>query len=317
MAAVDRFAYPVRHIADLAPPVAAALQATLLKDEAPRQIIFAPRQEHLVGRHPLQGWLSTRLPWQRTPDWVLALTDERLLLVTLPPTNTPPQVTATPLSCILWLELGTVLLVSWLEWCWAADGEPRRERVYFNTVGDVLFWKMLDAMRRTIITQAGFSQPAGKRPYEAFEGLPFKFKNLLPYRLLFPGEKVEALVFRPALWEQRLGVLRRQRAPAMALVLSPAHLLVAHDDRSNTGATHGLIARYCPRDRLRRCTLARPQDDLWLEVTLGVQAAEETLRLLFEPADELRLGRFLAKLPDLPDSTWTEPLMETLGRDAA
>ncbi len=70
------------------------------------------------------------------------------------------------------------------------------------------------------------------------------------------------------------------------VVLSPEHLLVAHDDVTNLRVAYGLIARYCPRSRLRRAMLERIQDDLWLTITVGVRDTEEMLRYRFAPEAE-------------------------------
>lgn len=296
MSDLERFAYAVKSIEELASPVGAALQAQLLPGEAVRQIIFAPRQNQLAARSRGKRWLKIGFFWQRTPNWVLALTEERLLVATIREAPDPPQVSVAPLADLLWLELGTILLYSWFEWAWTDAGQPQKQRVYFNTVSDALFWDMANAMRQTIIVRSGRALPAGPRHHEAFEGLPFKFKNLIPLRLLFPGEQVQAVAYQPAIWGRRLAVFRYQHAPTTVVVLTPHHLLVAQDDLANSRVAYGLIARYCPRDRLRQATLERVEDDLWLNVTLGQRQTEETMRLLFEPATEPALRTILAQL---------------------
>lgn len=296
MSSMERFAYLVKSIEDLAPPVGAALQAQLLPGEVVRQMIFAPRQSRLGARRGPGEWLGARLSEQWTPNSVLALTDERLLVAAIPEAPVPPQVTVTPLADLLWLELGTILLYSWVAWSWASAGRPQQQRVYFNTVRDDLFWDMVNAMRRTIIAQSGRPLPTGERHYEAFADLPFKFENLIPLKLLFPGEQPQAVVYQPAIWSRRLGVFRYQRAATTVAVLSPDHLLVAQDDLTSIHAAYGLITHYCPRNRLRKATLEREQDDLWLNVTLGLHETEESWRFLFEPATESALRALLAQL---------------------
>jgi hypothetical protein len=296
MSNIERFAYLVKSIEDLALPVGAALQAQLLPGEVVRQIIFAPRQNRLGARRGPGEWLAARLSEQWTPNSVLALTDERLLVAVIPEAPVPPQVTVTPLADLLWLELGTILLYSWVAWSWVSAGQPQQQRVYFNTVRDDLFWDMANAMRRTIIAQSGRPLPTGERHYEAFADLPFKFENLIPLKLLFPGEQPQAVVYQPAIWGRRWRVLRYQRAATTVAVLSSDHLLVAQDDLTSIHAAYGLITHYCPRNRLRKATLERVQDDLWLNVTLGLQETEESWRFLFEPAAESALRALLAQL---------------------
>jgi hypothetical protein len=296
MDSLERFAYAVKGIEDLAPPIEAALQAQLLPGEVVQQIIFAPRQDQLVARRRMASWPNIGFLWRQTPNWVLTLTGERLLVATIPEAPNPPQVTVTPLADLLWLELGTLLLSSWVAWTWASAGRPQQQRVYFNTVRDDLFWDMVNAVRRTIMAQTDLPRPARERHREAFEGLPFKFWNLIPRKLMFPDEQVQVLVYQPAIWSQRWRMFQRQRAATTAVVLSPAHLLIAKEDLSTDRTTYGLIARYCPRNRLRKVTLERVQDDLWLNVTVGVQETAETLRLLFEPSAEPALQTLVAQV---------------------
>lgn len=296
MSSIERFAYPVSNIEDLTPPVRTALKEVLLPDETIRQIIFAPRQSHLALQRGLLARLGAWLSEQGTPDWILALTEERLLLATVVDRARPPQVNATRLADLLWLELGTILLYSWFEWCWADQGRPARQKVYFNTVRDDLFWQLANAMRRTIIQQRGGPRPAEKHDNSVFAGLPFKFRNLIPLRLMFPDEPVQALIYQPAIWGRRLGVLRQQRAPTTVLVLSPDHLLIAQEDSSSLRFAYGLIARYCPRARLQGATLTHEGEDIWLEVTLIAGEASETLRLLCEPRAEPALRELFTKL---------------------
>ncbi len=292
MSTTERFASSVSRVEDLAPAAAAALQAYFLPEEVPRQIIFAPRQSRLSPRRRLGTWFAER--W--TPSWVLARTDERLLVVTIPEAPRLPEVTVTPLADLLWLELGTILLYSWVAWSWVNAGQPQQQRVYFNTVSERLFWDMVNAMRRTIIAQAGLPLPTGEPHDSPFGGLPLKFRNLIPFRLMLPGEQAQVVVYQPAIWGRHLGVLRYQRAPTTVVVLTREHLLIARDDLTAARAAYGIIARYCPRNRVRRLMLEQTQHDLWLNVTVVQHGVEETLRLLFEPGTEPVLRALIAQL---------------------
>ena len=148
---------------------------------------------------------------QKTPAWVLALTEDRLLVATLAEAVSSPQVTVTPLANLLWLELGKVLLYAWFEWSWVTPGGPEHQRVYFNTVREDLFWELVNTIRRTIIAQTGLPRSAAKQRREIFEDLPYKFKHLIPQRLLFRDEQVQAMVYQPTIWGRRWGLFRNQQ----------------------------------------------------------------------------------------------------------
>ena len=297
MSALDRFAYAVKDVASLAAPVRAAIEEELLPAEAVRQIIFAPPHDGAAGRRRVGG----RLSWRPSPSWVLVLTETRLLVATLEAGVARPTVSATNLADMLRVELGEILLYAWLEWSWAAEGELRQERVYFNAVREDLFRQMLDAIRGDIIAQSGAPLLGRERDLASFKGLPFKFENLIPRELLFPGETAQAVVYQPLIWGHHLGLLPYKRAQATVVVLTPQHLLVAQDDLSQADRAYGLIARYCPRDRIARAELETSEHDLWLTVTLLWRGVEEKLSVLFELAAEPRLRALLRGLEVAPE----------------
>ena len=216
----------VSSLDDLPPLVKAALEAELRPGEAIRQIISAPRQHVLsMGVAGWRRWLAAVLPWDWTPDWILVVTNSRLLAAASTAADEEPIVTATPIADLLSFELGTILLFSWFDWTWANEGRLERQRIYFNTVSDRLFWDALLFLRRSLIADADLPPPQSGRGLERLVDLPYKFKNLIPHRLLLPDEEIQALVYRPGIWTARMGPFRRKRAPALALVLTNYHLV--------------------------------------------------------------------------------------------
>ncbi len=203
MTALDRFADEVKDMASLAEPVQIAIEKELLPGEVVRRIIYAPPHEGAARRRRVGGWLS----WRPSPAWVLVLSDTRLLLATIEADEPVPTVSAAPVADMLRIELGEILLYAWLEWSWAADGELRQERVYFNSVRADLFSKVVETVRADIVAQSGLPLAGQERDLASFKSLPFKFANIIPHFLLFRGEYAESVVFQPAIWGRHLGLL--------------------------------------------------------------------------------------------------------------
>ena len=193
MSSVDRFAYPIASIAALDPTVQAALAPHLAADDPVRQIIYSPALFNLPRGRKFGP--EVRIPAGEPPPSVLVLTGERLLAVTLlePPAELP--VAVTPLADLLRVELGQILLFSWLEWTWASAGQLAVHCVFFNTVGENLFWGLATAMRQAVIADADAPPQTGRPKDEAFLDLPYKFENLVPNKLMLPDERVQAVVF--------------------------------------------------------------------------------------------------------------------------
>jgi hypothetical protein len=186
----------------------------------------------------------------------LAVTGQRLLVAATASPAEAPVLSAAPIFDLLSCELGTVLLFSWFEWTWADGGHG----------------------------------------LEQLTGFPYKFRNLIPLRLLLPDEQICTVIYRPAIWTRHPGPFRRKRAPSLALILTNYHLVVAQEDLGHGTTSYGLITRYCPRDRIRAVNLDRAGGDLWLSVTLARAGAEESVRVLFDPAAEGSLQKVAALL---------------------
>lgn len=295
MSSVERFAYAVPAIADLPASAQAMLAPHLASGESIRQMIYSPGPQGLPrGRKYGPG---LRFVQRQAPASVLVLTEDRLLTATLLEGNVAPPITVTPLADLLRLELGTILLFSWIEWSWASTQALQVHRVYFNTVGERLFWQLVTAIRRKISAQSNLPMQPGQPKDEAFEELPFKFANIVPNRLMLPDEQVQAMVFQPTIWRRRFGLFKRRRGPAATVVLSPEYLIVAQEDAPAAGAAYGMIARYCPRSRLTSLTLEPAEDDLWLAVTLRLHGVEESWRVLFQPAAQPALQTLVGQAP--------------------
>ncbi len=288
------FARTLDSLDELDPPARAALVEALEGGAAIRRIVVAPRQKLLGAGPGWRRWLTFLLPWELTPDWVLVLTDDCLLAASFARSGAPPVAMSTPIAAIVSLELGTVLLRSWLEWTCAGQGGLERTRVHFSTVSYWLFRHFLGDVCHDLARRSGFEPVLDDRHLEYLAGLPFKFMNIIRHDLLLPDEQVQAAIYRPAIWEQR-GLFRRQRTASAALVLTNYHLLIAEEDLSESRNGYGLINRFYPRRRIRGAALERAEEGLWLNLVLETRGAgQEVVRTLFEPSAGPALEGLLA-----------------------
>ena len=281
---------------ELEPAVERAIAGHMEKGESIRQIIVAPRQR-LLGRHrKSRGWRSILRPWEWTPDWVLAWTSERVLVATLDHPRAIPVVTSTCAADILSFEWAAILLHAWVEWTWASEGQAKQTRIYFNTVGDTLFRRILDDLRHEVAEQSRLTTAQPDRCLERLTTLPFKFMNIIRHNLLLPDEQVQAVVYRPAMWPNTRKLFRLQRAAAMALVLSNYHFLIAEEDSTQPENGYGLITRFYPRNRVSHVALEHGQDGLWLHLTPELNRVRQEVHIPFEFRSEEAIQEMLALL---------------------
>jgi hypothetical protein len=131
---LSRFARTVKSLDDLEPIIGAVLAEHIEPGESIHQIIAAPRQAVLRSRHTAERWFGMLLPWELTPDWVLVLMEERVLVAAVDQPGAMPVVTSTRIADILSLEMGAILLHAWLEWTFPAQGRTGRTRIHYNAV---------------------------------------------------------------------------------------------------------------------------------------------------------------------------------------
>jgi hypothetical protein len=281
---------------ELEPAVERAIVEHMEQGESIRQIIVAPRQRLLGAHRKSRGWRGILLPWEWTPDWVLAWTSERVLVATIDRPRATPVVTSTSTADILSFEWGSILLHAWVEWTWVNQSQAKQTRIYFNAVGETLFKRVLDSLRHDLAVQSELTTVQPDRHLERLAALPFKFMNIIMHDLLLPDEQVQAVVYRPAIWSNQHKLFRHQRAAAMTLVLSNYHILIAEEDLTGTQNSYGLITRFYPRGHVRHAALEHGQDGVLLKLALEMLGVQQEVSVPFETSAEPSLQEILVLL---------------------
>lgn len=304
---VRGFAGRVRAVEDLAVPVQEVLQPYLEgafgpSGNAVEMILTAPAQSVLGKREGRSWWPVRLLPWEITPNRVLVLTKELLLIASSPYVveplerinardpeyasewslvKEPPEVDAISLRDILLLEFGSILLISWIEITWVHKGQLERSRIYFNSVSRDLFSELLGRIRLAILANFGILISGIEHHLDRLEHLPYKFKSLIPIHLLLPGEQVQAVAYRPSIWEKGFLSLRRHVAPKMVVLRTDGHLILAREDLTSEEDSYGLIAQFCPLPHVTVTTLEGKENGLELVIHLEVSGVDQEMRCSF------------------------------------
>jgi hypothetical protein len=203
------------------------------------------------------------------------------LIVTLPQHEDKPAVIQIPLGRILSLEVGTILLSAWFDCNWINAGQEEKFHIYFNTVSRSLFEALCHSIRQTINPSTQTAMPADQKHLERLNHLPYKFKNLIPLRLLLPGEQIRAAVYRPAMWNKRLFRLPRCLASQMAVVLTNSFLIVTQEQVINEENGQGLMPQFYPLNYLRCAGIDQTPNGLELALQFNLDRHDYALRLPF------------------------------------
>ncbi len=297
-----RFARVIEQLADLPPVLRIALQVGLQPGEQPRYMIYAPDQAFLKqgGARP-RAWRRGSSPLPAAPDWLLALTQERLLLYSIPTDGNEPELIAVDLAAVLYITQGVILLHSWVSVAWAEGGAVRQQTIYHNAVSEPYFSALVDLMRAKMVWNPGHGVENASR--EALEALPRKFKNLIPLHMLLPGETVRQAIFRPAVWKAVLLFFRQIAAPRLVLALTNDHLLLveegvtgSEDEKAGDEGSYGYIVSFLPVMNVRHTAIQPVENGLEWRVTLERQGARQELKVVFPLAAEAALNEMARSL---------------------
>lgn len=290
----DDFARKINSLEQLSPQIQEALSRYLKDDETIREIIFAPFQSVLNTSKITSNPLKQLLPWEFTPDHILILTENRLLVGAMSQPDSIPEIKSVPLRNILSIKIGIILLHAWFEFTWVHDGRTEHVKVYFNTVCDHLFKQLVNQIRQGWIQHYQLSAAEQTLNKEILESLPYKFKNLIRMDMILPGEQIQRMVYCPSIWKRHLGVLRYHASPRMTFLLTNYHLSLAEEDLSDHDGSYGFYATHIPITHVRKVeVIQKKEGDNQFVITMALNGVEETLSVLCHPDSVQGLKKFL------------------------
>ena len=219
--------------------------------------------------------------------------------------------TCYPLRGITYLEIGTVLLKSWITLRGAAAGGVHSTtRLEFNTVNDLLFQPFVDQIRCAPRSEAQVDLDRERAKFDYLGPLHYKFMNYAR-RSLAPGESVrgcwvQAEVRRPVLRVLGKAFYRTVILSHLSILTDRELILIQDVDDPPAGSRatrYGGIWRFIPLDRIASASSAvDAAGDL--ACAIGLRDGD-CLELKFQAENQVDLDRFMAALRnwiDLVDS---------------
>ena len=287
----QNFTARVDRLDDLDPEIGQAIQAEMTPGEQPLILLKVPSQVVEEGGKDSKRFFfnSRRI---LTPNWILALTSQRLLLVSITPAGAVTQLQAIPFERLLSFQQGSILLFSWIEFSSLQQGQIKRTRIYYNTSSSDLFEELSIQLRTLISGQNVLTSSSTEVDSPLLNPLSYKFRNMISMYLLLPGEQIQSLLYRPAIWQGR-SFYRRELAANLAIVTSHFYFMLAEENRSNTRAKYGMIYSYIPLARVKDLSVRHEPQRLQLVLTTRLQNLEQEIKIPFPPEGENELMAFV------------------------
>jgi hypothetical protein len=174
----------------------------------------------------------------------------------------------------MYMKVALLLLYGFLEIVAQGQTSPARLAMEFNTVA----WQRLSHPLQQWLhgtrdipgasAENGMYSPALQ---SSIDSLPLKFSNGLKIYGLLPGEKLQGLVFQPALWERRLYFFRRPILANTLLLLTTNYVVVIQEELR---VEQGWILSYIPRHCITGIQLQ--PSGLWDEVSLQLKRSDQS-----------------------------------------
>lgn len=187
-----------------------------------------------------------------------------------------------PLEDLQYIQMGSVLLDSWLKFCGKTARGYRCETVYFNTVMDALFEPVMETIRRKMLHIEGNEAPIENEKLDQLKDTNLKFFNYGTMSLL-PGQKVLASAFQPevklSFWQRSSG---RQTEPHLLMLTQEELVMIKEQSHKKKSATqkYSGIWTHIPLQQINTIELA-PLDGGWGEMTIQMEG-QENLQLFYE-----------------------------------
>ena len=199
-----------------------------------------------------------------------------------------------PYKNILYVEIGRMLLSSWMTIHGMVDGTYRQSTISYNTVRDDLFDPIIEKIRAQISPEASVLEDQNGERLSDLKQLDLKFLNYTKQSLL-PGEKIVNIIYQPKIQEASGKLMKALPEHTHAVVLTDNELILIKEDNhkyKNVHSNYGVVKDFIPLDHITKLTT----DLLDSSLTMHVEVDEkDKLDRVFSEDQSDRVNQLISK----------------------
>jgi len=204
------------------------------------------------------------------------------------------------LADIHYVEVGSILLHSWLTFSGLAEGHLTQSTLHFNAVNDQLLTPFIEQIR-PVQQPAATDLPTEQCKFDYLLNENYKFMNYAR-RSLLSGERVIQPLLQPEIRATLITLLGRSWSRMVTTahihILTDSEWIIIRDDEhapmGSGQVRHGGIWTYVPLDRLTRVSLSTRQDE---RLTLTLHFPNDNrFESVFAPTNREGIAAFLKQL---------------------
>ena len=189
-----------------------------------------------------------------------------------------------PMEGVQAVQMGTVLLQSWVKICGKSEGNFECAAVYYDTVMEELFVPVLDHVRAKMLrmTLEGPEPQVDELNY--LKDVSLKFYNYGVQSLL-PGQKVCCSVYQPKVDEENVKKSgKHEMAPHLFVLTENELILIQETEQEERSATqkYSGIWTYFPISQIARFDVETQEDGKWMRASVCAEG-QEPVQVVIDP----------------------------------
>lgn len=176
-----------------------------------------------------------------------------------------------PFKDILYVEIGRMLLSSWMTIHGMVHGQYRQSTISYNTVRDDLFDPIIERIREEISPDESLLEGHNGEKLSDLKQLDLKFLNYTKQSLL-PGEKIINIIYQPKVQEANERIMETLPEHTHAVVLTDNELILIKEDNhkyKNVHSNYGVVKDFIPLNHIKDVSAEALDSSLRMHVDLG------------------------------------------------
>jgi len=153
-----------------------------------------------------------------------------------------------PFADVLYVEIGRMLLSSWMTIHGMVDGQYRQSTISYNTVRDDLFDPIIERIRERISPEEAMLEGQNGERLSDLKQLDTKFLNYTKQSLM-PGEKIINIIYQPRVQEANNKMMETLPEHTHAVVLTDNELILIKEDNhryKDVHSNYGVVKDFIP-----------------------------------------------------------------------
>jgi hypothetical protein len=182
------------------------------------------------------------------------------------------------------IQMGTVLLQSWIKFCGKTAGNTECAVVYYDTVMEELFVPVLDTVRAKMLHMSSERPEPHADELSYLKDVSLKFYNYGVQSLL-PGQKVCCSVYQPRIDEETVKKSEtHETAPHLFVLTEEELILIQETEQEERSATqkYSGIWTYFPISQIESFNVETQEDGQWMKASVRAEG-QEPVQVVIDP----------------------------------